>query len=260
MAGLETGKSHLIFAGLSLWFLGTAFLWLRLDRTPPSWDDAFYLTNSLAMFDAPSDGGLAGYASKFLTIMRIKPPLIVVLPTPVYLLAGRRPHAAYVLNLLWLLVMFAALYRLRRKYSSRRTGLLAVYIAGTMPVVYGLARWYLVECGLMAIVCATILLLAESDGFENASKPILLGTNCGLGLLMKISFPVYVLVPMIYFAMRARRTALRRKTVLAFAVPAALLTLPWYLFNFRRALKIALLAGSAQRAMIWSPDIWTIRS
>src|SRR5437879_3313732 len=109
MAAWNAVRTRLTFAALSLFFLGATLLWLRLDRSPPGWDDSFYLTNSLVMYDALAGGGLPGYVRQFLTIMGTKPPLIAVLPTPMYLIAGRKSRAALTVNLGFLLVMFAAL-------------------------------------------------------------------------------------------------------------------------------------------------------
>ncbi len=64
------------------------------------------------MYDALTTGGLWAFAKKFLTIMGIKPPLIAVLPTPVYLVLGRKAHAALAVNLGALFVTFLALYRM----------------------------------------------------------------------------------------------------------------------------------------------------
>jgi 4-amino-4-deoxy-L-arabinose transferase-like glycosyltransferase len=248
---LERLKGRLVFTFLSLFFLGATFLWLRLDRSPPAWDDSYYLTNSLVMYDALTDGGLRGYARQFLTIMGIKPPLIAILPTPVYLIAGRKPRAALLVNLAALLILFATLYHLGQRYASRRAGAIAVCIAGTMPIVYGLSRWYLVECGLTAIVCLAIALIAGWDDSGGVWRAFLLGVTCGLGLLMKFSFPVYVLIPLLYLAVRERRALLRPNVALAFVVPAAALALPWYLFNFRHAWGIALEAGSAETGKLY---------
>src|SRR3989442_15345967 len=110
-------RHRIAFAALTFFFLGTTFLWLRLDRSPPSWDDGYYLTNSLVMYDALADGGLLGYAKKSLTVIATKPPLIALLPTPVYLIAGRDSRAAFAVNLVSLLAMFAALYRMGKIYA-----------------------------------------------------------------------------------------------------------------------------------------------
>ncbi len=245
---------------LCLFFVGTTFLWLLLDRSPPSWDDAYYLSKSLVFYDAFADGGLRGFSKQFLHGMGTKPPLIAALPSPVYWITGRKTRAAYAVNLFFLLVMFGALYWLGKKYAGPRAGLIAVFVAGTMPILYGLSRWFLVECGLTAIVCVGICLVAEWTEFDGALRAFLLGVVCGLGLLMKMSFPLYVLIPMLYFAIRARTSALRVKTLTAFVAPAVVLALPWYFFNFRSVLDTALRAGSANTAKIYGTgDVFSWR-
>jgi len=244
-------KHGLTFIILSLFFVGSTFLWLKLDRSPPSWDDAYYLSKSLLLYDAFADGGLAGLSKQFLHGMAAKPPLIAAVPTPVYWIAGRKTRAAYAVNLFFLLVMFGALYWLGKKYASPRAGFIAMFIAGTMPLLYGLSRWFLVECGLTAIVCLAVCVIAEWNEFDGAGKGFLLGAICGLGLLMKMSFPLYVLIPMLYFAIGARTSALRVKTLMALVVPAIVLALPWYFFNFRSVLGTALKAGSAGAAQVY---------
>jgi 4-amino-4-deoxy-L-arabinose transferase-like glycosyltransferase len=241
-------KHRLAFLALCSFFVGTTFLWLRLDHSPPSWDDAYYLSKSLVFYDALSDGGLAGFSKQFLHGMETKPPLIAALPTPVYWIAGRKTHAAYAVNLLFLVAMFGALYWLGKKYASPRTGLIAIFVAGTMPILYGLSRWFLVECGLTAIMCVSICLIAEWNESDGVWKAFLLGAFCGLGLLLKMSFPFYVLVPMLYFAFRTRSST---KTYVALIVPAIVVTMPWYFFNFRPVLATALKAGSAGTAQIY---------
>src|SRR5439155_12171116 len=139
------------------------------------------------------------------------------------------------------------LYKLGRRYSGARAGLIAVYAAGTMPILYGLARWYLVETALTAIVSVVICLGAEWDKSSGARRASLLGAVCGLGLLLKISFPVYVLAPLLYFVIRNRGT-LGRRVAAAFLTTAAFLALPWYAINTRSALQLAFKAGSESAA------------
>jgi 4-amino-4-deoxy-L-arabinose transferase-like glycosyltransferase len=248
---LELRTSRLALGVLTTFFLGSTFIWLRLDRTPPAWDDAYYLTSSLAMYDGLAEGGLPGYARQVLTVMRSKPPLIAILPTPVYLLVGRKPRAAFLVNLISLLLLFVTLYRLGKRYSSRRAGLIALFISGTMPMIYGLSHWYLVECGLVAIVCLAIVLIAEWNETAGTWKAFLLGGTFGLGLLMKFSFPVYVLIPLIYQAAKERRAWLRPNILLAFTSPIVVLAAPWYLLNFRHAVGTALRAGSSETGKLY---------
>jgi hypothetical protein len=117
-----------------------------------------------------------------------------------------------------------------------------------------------VECGLTTIVCVAICLMSEWNEFAGALRAFLLGVVCGLGLLMKMSFPLYVLIPMLYFAIRARTSALRLKTLSAFVAPAVVLAAPWYFFNFRSVLENALNAGSANTARVYGTgDVFSWR-
>jgi hypothetical protein len=249
---LKRGANAFLFAVLSVFFLGTTLVWLLLDRSAPTWDDAIYLTKSLAMVDALADRGLLGYARTFLTVMDLKPPLIAALPTAIYLIVGRHPRAACAVNLLFMLLLFAAVFRIARKFSSARAGLLAVYIVATMPMVYGLSRWYLVECSLTATVAIAIYVLCESDQMANAWKILALGFLCAAGLLLKFSFPLYLLVPFLYYAITSGWRVLRWKTVLLLTIPVIVLAAPWYLLHFRRALEVALFTGSAESAVLYS--------
>jgi hypothetical protein len=79
---------------VSLFFLGTAALWLSLDQSPGHWDDASYLTNSLVLYDTLIDHGFIAYWKKFLGALEFKAPLIAVLPTPLYGLFGRHSRVA----------------------------------------------------------------------------------------------------------------------------------------------------------------------
>ena len=237
-----------VFVALTAVFLGITLVFLYLNRMSPTWDDAGYLTNSLVLYDSLVEGGIFRYAAKFLTLMGAKPPLIAALPTPVYLMAGRHVRAAFLVNVVALFVLFVAVFRIGRKASGPRSGLLAMYVAACMPMIYGLSRWYLQECCLMAIVALTICVIWESDAWENTRKICAAGLLCGMGLLLKFSFPLYVLPPLLYLLWRNPPPKLRLKTVAAFVLPAALLSLPWYSLHFSSALATALDTGSAETA------------
>jgi hypothetical protein len=238
----------LIIAAL---FLCATLAWTLLDRAPPSWDDAYYLTKSLDLYDTLVDRGVARYATGFLSVMDSKPPLIAALPTPIYLVAGRKYRAAYAINLLFLSIMFAAIYGIARNYSGPRAGVIAIAVVGTMPVTYSLSHWYLVECGLVALVCVFLYLLTGWSDSSGTARAALLGIIFGLGLLMKASFPVYVLVPLAYFVARRKSTILRSWPVFAFLATTALLAAPWYLVNARHVVGTALHAGSGETAKIY---------
>lgn len=251
-----------ILAGLSCFLASVTLTWLRLDNLPPAWDDAWYLANSLVMFDALVDGGVWGFARQFLTILGTKPPLITVLPAPFYLLLGRNSEYAFGVNLVFIPVLLTSVYLLGRRCWNSRAGLIAAYVTATMPMLYGLARWFLIEFALTALISVGILLLLDSRGFSNRRATFYLGLVWGLGLLLKVSFPIYYLCPFLYALTRFVRTPqtyppeqlpgpTKFGLLMRVALPAILLPLPWYFINFRRTLDLALAAGFSSEADIY---------
>jgi hypothetical protein len=79
-----------------------------LDRAPPNWDDSWYLSNSLTLYDAWTSGGLLGLAGHFLAALGFKAPLITALPLPFYRIFGPRWHFAFLVNLAAMLALYAA--------------------------------------------------------------------------------------------------------------------------------------------------------
>src|SRR5689334_7742826 len=73
------------------------------------------------------------------------------------------------------------------------------------------------------------LLLASHD-LEDRRPVVLFGVTCGFGLLLKVSFPLFVALPFAHALWRSRH---RAQALLTAAVPCLLLALPWYLVNGR---------------------------
>jgi uncharacterized SAM-binding protein YcdF (DUF218 family) len=128
-------------------------------------------------------------------------------------------------------------------------------------MIYGLSRWYLVECSLTAVVALAICILWESKDDLETWKLAALGFLCGVGLLLKFSFPLYVAVPLLYCVVKRPRAALRPKTLLALALPVAIVALPWYALHWRSALHTALDTGSVatMSQFVIGSDVYSFR-
>jgi len=225
------------FIALFLFFAGSALWWLHLDRMPPAWDDSWYLANSLTLYDALVTRGILGFIGQFYTVLGFKAPLIAALPAPFYLVGGRNWHLAYLVNIGAMLLLFASVYSIGKRVANRSTGLFAVAVVGTMPLLYGLADWYLVEYTLTALVAAALWLLLLSRNLEDRARTFALGLVCGAGLLLKASFPVFVAVPI---AIALYRSTRRVAALVFLAVPCVAIALPWYALHWKATLNNAL--------------------
>jgi hypothetical protein len=227
-------------------FAATTLLWIYLDHVPPNWDDAWYLTKSLTVYDSLTEHGVAGYLSSLNSAFGFKAPLIAALPSPFYLVFGRRWHAAYLVNIASMFVLFAALYRIGCRWRTPRAGVFAIAVAGTLPLLYGLAHWYLVEYSLTALVAGAMAILVESNWFDRPIWALVFGTICGFGLMLKAAFILYLL-PAFIFAWISHR---RARSMMFVAVPCLAISLPWYAGHWQSVLANALDAGFGTPAAV----------
>ena len=145
------------------------------------------------------------------------------------------------------MVLFAAVGGIGRRLRGDRAGLIAVYIAGTLPLLYGLSRWYLVEYPLAAAVAVTFWLALVAAESLSLVAVATLGLACGFGLLLKADFPLFIFPALIYVALRR---GIGMRGVVAFLVPCAVIAAPWYAFNWRATLQNAIAAGFGKSATV----------
>ncbi|MBI3664811.1 MAG: glycosyltransferase family 39 protein [Acidobacteria bacterium] len=214
--------------------LALLFTWAAAEKGPTRWDDSWYLASSLRLFDRFAEQGLAAYWKGFQHALGDKAPLITVLPLPFFCLLGRSTFVLYLVNAVALIVVSAALYRFCRKFFSERISLLALFLALTSPMLAGLSRLYLPEYWLTALVVSACLVLAEWERTGRNRLLLWLGVVCGLGLLMKITFPLFVgpVVAVILVRARGRRIGRLVADVALIAAPAIILAGPWYYHNW----------------------------
>ncbi|MFC1679350.1 ArnT family glycosyltransferase [Elusimicrobiota bacterium] len=216
-----------------------ASLWHILSqKAPPSWDDGWYLSNSMHLWHSLRHGGPLFFIREYLQAFGIKAPLIALLPMPVYAVLGKGLAQALLTNLACIAVASFYVFRTGRLLHSPLAGVLAVWCLNTTPIVYGVSRIFFVEASLLAVVAAyTYYLLAGRSGRQ-------LGVCLGLGMLSKVSFPLYVALPTLLLALR-RRTV---KDWLWTAGIGAAIAGPWYALNASTVLSFALSAGYGKTA------------
>ena len=216
-------------------FILTTAFWIFKNNLPPAWDQAHYLEASEIMRQALVDEGIFSFLNKTTTILAVKAPLIAILPIPLYLAFGSSPHVALGINLIFMVVFYIFFYKLTTLVFNRRIALLSCVIISTMPLFYGLVRYFLVEFGLATIVVAWLYFLLKSDLLTNRKYLLLLGLFFGLGMLMKFHFFIIVAGPVLIVIYGSlRKLGLRvfnLKKIIIFVLPALVITLPWYLRN-----------------------------
>ncbi|MEK9147081.1 MAG: glycosyltransferase family 39 protein [Patescibacteria group bacterium] len=233
-----------------LFFIGTTAFWIFKNNLPPAWDQAHYLEASEIMRQALINEGIFSFLTKTTTILAVKAPLIAILPLPLYLAFGSLPHVALVINLIFMAVFYIFFYKLTTLIFNGRIALLSIVVISTMPLFYGLVRYFLVEFGLATIVVAWLYFLLKSEFLTNKKYLLLLGLFFGLGMLMKFHFFIFIAGPaliVIYGSLaKLGLKIFNFKNIIIFALPALVITLPWYLRNIMTLLWKAKRASDPQ--------------
>jgi 4-amino-4-deoxy-L-arabinose transferase-like glycosyltransferase len=223
-------------------------IWLRLDTVPPLWDEAHYLRTSHELYRALIERGPGPFFAAFSTAIGTKAPLIAVLPFPFYVLFGESHLSACYVNVALLAIASALLFRLGEILVGRLGALSSVVILNSFPLVAAMSRTYLVEYGLMTMVIAWMYYLVRWQRGEVFRSSVALGLLLGLGLLMKVSFPLYVVGPTAVVMgplLRKARGSAGSASASAAGIVAlgAAIASPWYLENWRSVLGFVVSGG-----------------
>jgi len=264
-------RAHAALIGLGLLALVMIVaqsLWVSMDKQPPSWDPAHYLDLTLGHERALQSRGLSGFFSDVITSDPVRAPLLTMLAAPIFLVVGPGPDRGLILNLLLWPVLLAAVYLLGRRLFSARTGLLAAFLTATTPIIFGLAHEFFIEFLLTALVTVTVLLLLKTDGFTRRGASVALGVVVGLGMLTKVTFPLYVAGPCLVLGIaalspvvRARRNGgpiagrLARIAVNICIIGAFAVAIPffWYLHDLKPSWEYAKWASNGAGSLPYGP-------
>ena len=159
-----------------------------------TYDDSWYGETSLRFLDKLSREGIPGAYDLFSrwSFSGMKAPLIILAPQPFLLIFGRHDATFLLTNLFLLLVACAYLRALARLYLSRLAADLVVLTFALMPMTAYLTRAFFVEILLTAVTLAFIYHAVRSEGFTCRKHSILTGVAFGLGMLAKVTFPLYI--------------------------------------------------------------------
>jgi 4-amino-4-deoxy-L-arabinose transferase-like glycosyltransferase len=259
---LDRWAPLLIVAGLVLFHGINNWVWLSKNLMMRGWDRIGALINSIYYHQTLSHLSLQTLF-RAATQDEIRPPLFGLSMALMYGPFGMSQDVAVMVNVLYMALLLAAAYGIGLKLRGRRLGLLAAALVALLPLLFAMSRYSYREFSLAALVLASLYFLLASERFERRGPSLLLGLSLGLGLLVKRTFPIFVLGALLVIALQAglprklwaglRRRPWPRWRDLGLAiVGGGLLAAVWYFPN--RDLAQALPAG------FWSFPVWWLLS
>jgi 4-amino-4-deoxy-L-arabinose transferase-like glycosyltransferase len=220
-------------------------LWLARDNRIWAWDPTKHYLFSLDYWDLTQQLN-SNIIPEALSIDRYYPPLGHLMPLSMYVISGNPSYdAGAMINLLYIAVLVFATWGIVRKLTnSDWAGVLGAFMVSMFPGIFAYSRLVMLDIPLATTVALAVLLLIQTDRFDKKGSSLLLGICLGLGMLIKWTFPVFLIGPIIYvfWTSRARETIIKWRpsseiwralrlntTTITLAVVVGLvITLAWY--------------------------------
>lgn len=235
-------KYDIILFIIILFFVCSNLIWWKLNHAPPMWDQSDYLYCSEILFHTLKDKGILPFLSSCINILGYKAPLITILPIPFYFLLGDSYFSALCVNLLFIFICSIYLYKLTSIIYNKSSALLSVFILNSFPLVFSMSRDFWTEYGLMTFVIAWIYYLVKFDTHKSRKEACALGIVLGFGILMKVSFPLYVVPPTLLiilirsFEQKKIPGEWKGHLVILIVLMATIIAGPWYFKNLTKVL------------------------
>jgi hypothetical protein len=154
------------------------------------------------------------------------PPLYYAVTAAFYALLGPTIDAAQLSNLPAIVLLGLATYGIARFVMEPGSAVLAAMLANFIPLLLWLSRETMLEYWLTAMVAVSLWTLFKSREFSNTKWSLAFGLCCGVGMLTKWTFVIFVALPAVWAARKHPGNALKASAM------AAVVASYWYVPQF----------------------------
>ncbi len=184
--------------------------WRTLDQVPPHWDEGIHLGDSvvyLRLFNVHHPGAF------FRSVIGYPPLVNWVTDLFFALLHNEAIWVAVLSNVVWTALLVFSTYGLGATLWNRRVGLMSVAFVLASPMIVTTLKDYMFDTPLTATVALALYFLVRSDAFSSRRYSLLFGVACGLGLMVKWTFPLVMALPVVLACATATARSRRERTL-----------------------------------------------
>lgn len=196
-------------------------VWTAIDRRPPEWDHANHLERAVLCARDLRTGDVRAILER----SSFYPPLVLCLAGAASMAMPMEAAAALTMTAFLGLGM-AAVYVLGRSVAGGPAGVAAALLFATAPFVVFSSLRFQLDLPLAAMVTLGLVSLRATEDFTRPGKALVFGLVCGLGMLTKPTFALYIVAPAALLLARSRRHGVAG-AALAVLVAGGL-SLPWF--------------------------------
>ena len=231
LVALKDMWHRILLGGAFLYLTISNLVWIVRDTRPPFWDMAAHQSGALRILNAFRDEGFGAFV-QVPELSGLYPPLYHSIVAGFYYVFGVATDSAQVANLLATAILMAATYGIGTHLLTPTAAAMAAALTAFYPMLLWLSRESMIDYWLTAMVALAMWTLIESDGFRKPKMSLLYGAVCGLGMLTKGTFALFLVLPTLWFAHTRWKQALPAGGI------AAMIASYWYVPQARALIEL----------------------
>jgi len=222
-----------------LFFILANIIWLSLDTLPPSWDQSHHLYYLLEYSRQSHEAGtIKAIGDSFLS-NPFYPPFFQISTIPVIKILGFSEDNAVFVNILYLVLLTASIYKIGAVLFNRRVGVFSALLVMLYPSIFVLSRQYLLDFALTAVIAFIQFTILKCRREPRVVWAVFLGGSAGAALLIKPAVAVIFILPNLILFLWV---CLQRKRTLLFFLSIAIalsIASPWYINAYPGILRVS---------------------
>ena len=180
-------------------------IWLMLDRSVPTWDDASHLTNALNYQRVISQIQLFSsdwWHELWAQSPSYTAPFIYILTVPFLSVFGKAVNSGILVNILFIITLVFTIYYLSKSAFSTRISLWASGLCLMFPALLNVQTMYMLDYGIVTMSCLTFLTLTlwkdANTRLKSWQWSLIFGVTFGCLMLSKPTGFLFILFPIIF--------------------------------------------------------------
>jgi hypothetical protein len=211
----------------------SGFIWLQKDTTPQRWDESIHLMAAYS-FENALKSGPVNTIKRFITQESFYPPLVPFIAAFFGLSSSSEDNFTIsMLLFICFIAVFTFLYT--RRIFDDLSACVAASVVIAYPLIYSQAHYFMFDIPLTAFFMMSLYVLEKTDGFKNKLYSLLFGAICGLGMMVKWTFFIYALVPVLLNICGTVKNSVKgsaqKNNMLSAGVIFLVIGTPWYVYN-----------------------------
>lgn len=171
--------------------------------------------------------------------MRLYPPFFYLSVLPYYFVFGVSEDIMAFSLVTFLIILIFSVYKIGEELFNERTGLISAAIIGFFPGIIGNSRNFSPDFPILSIASLAYLSYFKSEKLAKTNWSVFLGVSLGIGLLLKLTFVIYLMPLAIIFLNDAKisfdkKRKFQKKALWNLALAASIfifIIFPWYAKN-----------------------------